>query len=103
MKENVLVLRKYTLKYCEVKGHDVQVNISSFSPLDHHILDTLTFSLPHQKDKHVPSSGPGIFRPGKLFKTTLCVCVCVCVCVCDALMEMGRGEERMEQTVGKSG
>ena len=26
MKENVLVLRKYTLKYCEVKGHDVQVN-----------------------------------------------------------------------------
>ena len=58
MKENVLVLRKYTLKYCEVKGHDVQVNISSFSPLDHHILDTLTFSLPHQKDKHVPSSGP---------------------------------------------
>jgi len=67
MKENVLVLRKYTLKYCEVKGHDVQVNSQI---VQNH---------------------------------TLCVCVCVCVCVCDALMELGGGEERMEQTVGKSG
>ena len=59
MKENVLVLRKYTLKYCEVKGHDVQVNSQI---VQNH---------------------------------TVCVCVCVCVWC--------RGEERMEQTVGKSG
>lgn len=65
MKENVLVLRKYTLKYCEVKGHDVQ--------------ETL-----------------------QLFRTTLCMSVSLCVCG-TPLMEMGRGEERMEQTVGKSG
>lgn len=52
--------------YCEIKAEDLTIVfrdrlpnlISSFSPLDHHILDTLTFSLPHQKDKHVPSSGP---------------------------------------------
>ena len=30
MKENVLVLRKYTLKYCEVKGHDVQETLQLF-------------------------------------------------------------------------
>lgn len=26
--------------------------------LDHHVLDTLTSSLPHQKDKLIPNSGP---------------------------------------------